>query len=353
VTVTFNDNGAGGTFGNQVVVTGSNGTASTTYTPQSAGTLSITATATGYTTASFTETVSNVQSLAVNGGNNQSGQTGITLPTSLSVLATKNGSAVSGVSVTFSDAGAGGSFGTPVAVTGSNGLASTTYTLPSTAKTVSISATSSGYTTANFSETSLSLVTTLTVVSGAKQTGTVGTALPQALVVRAKNSAGKVVAGAQITFSDGNVGGSFSPNPAGTDSTGQASTTYTLPTVAKSLSVTVSDGSVTTGMSEKSVAGTPTSLTIVSGNNQSGNPNTLLPKKLVVSVKDKYGNPVTNLTVNFTDNGAGGTLSSSNPLTNNSGQASVSYTTGPNAGTVTISTTTSTLGPVNFTETVK
>ncbi|HEV2401092.1 MAG TPA: Ig-like domain-containing protein [Candidatus Sulfotelmatobacter sp.] len=353
VTVTFSDNGSGGTFGSPVVVTGANGTASTTYTPGSAGTIIVTAAASGYSSASYTETATNVQTLTVNGGNNQSGQVGTTLPTALSVLATVNGNPASGVSVTFTDGGAGGVFGSPTAITGSNGVASSTYTLPSAPKTISVSATSSGYNAATLTETSVSSVSIITVVSGAKQTGTVGTPLPQALVVRAKNSAGKIVTGVPITFSDANAGGNFSPNPAITGSTGQASTTYTLPTVSKSISVTASYGSVQTGMSEKAVAAAPKTLAIVSGNNQSANPNTLLPKKLVVSVKDQYGNPVTNLTVNFTDNGAGGTFSTTTPVTNNSGQASVTYTTGSTAGTVTISATTSTLGPVNFTETVK
>lgn len=354
VSVTFTDNGSGGTFGTPNVVTGSNGTASSTYTPGVAGVISISATSSGYTSAGFTETGTNVQTLTANGGNGQSGQVGTTLPTALSVLATSNGNPVSGVSISFSDAGAGGSFGSSTVVTGSNGIASTTYTLPSSAKTITVSATSSGYSTATFTETSQTLVSSLAVVSGAKQTGTVGTNLPQALVVRAKDSTGKLVVGAQVTFSDGNLGGVFTPNPAVTNSNGQASTTYTLPLVAKSISVIAADGSVSTGMSEKSVAGTPVTLAIVSGNNQSANPNTLLAKKLVVSVTDKYGNPNVSLTVNFTDNGAGGTLSSTNPVTNSFGQASVSYTTGSTAGTVTISASTATpLGPVNFTETVK
>ena len=355
VTVTFNDGGAGGTFGTPVVVTDSNGNASTTYQlPPTGQTITITASSPNYNAGVFTETANNIQALSVNGGNNQTGNTGVTLPTSLSVLATINGSPASGVSVTFSDGGAGGSFGNPVAVTGSNGLASSTYTLPSTAKTVSISATSAGYSSATFTETSAALVTTLGVVSGGKQTGTVGTTLPLPIVIRAKNAAGKLVAGQQIAFSDAGAGGTFSPNPAVTGSNGQASTSYMLPTKAKaSISVTAADGSVFTGVSEKAVAAAPVTLAMTGGNNQSGNTNTTLPKKLQVLVSDLYSNPVQGVTVNFTDNSAGGTFSSANPVTGVNGQVAVSYTTGSTTGTVTISATTSTLGPLNFTETVK
>jgi hypothetical protein len=72
-----------------------------------------------------------------------------------------------------------------------------------------------------------------------------------------------------------------------------------------------------------------------------------------VSLSDQYNNPIVGATVTFTDNGAGGTFNTTTPVTNSLGQASVSYTTGSKAGTVTISATTSILGPLNFTETVR
>ena len=355
VVVTFNDNGAGGTFGSPTATTGSNGIASTTYTlPSTAKTITINATSPGYSTATFTETAtSSSKVLGVCGGNNQTGTAGTTLPAALCVSATNNGVATSGVVVTFSDGGAGGSFGTPSVTTGSNGKASTTYTLPTTAKTVTITATASGYTSVTYTETSTSnVVSSLTVTSGGKQTGTVGTTLPLPIVITAKNSSGQTVSGASISLTDG-LNGTFSPNPAVTNSKGQASTSYTLPTTAKNtITVTASDGSVSVKASEKSVAGPPTTLAIVSGNNQSGNPNTKLAKNLVVSLVDQYSNPISGATVSFTDNGAGGTFSAPNPVTGTNGQASTSYTTGSTAGTVTIKVTYSTLTPVNFTETV-
>jgi hypothetical protein len=352
VSVTFSDGGAGGLFGNPVVTTDANGNATSTYTlPTTAQTVNITASSSGYTPATFTETAA-VCALSATSGNNQSGMVSTLLPTALSVLATCNGSPVSGVSVSFSDGGAGGSFGTPVATTGSNGTAATTYTLPAIAETVTITASSPGYSSTSFTETSTPKVTVISVVSGGKQSGTVGTTLALPIVVKAKN--GTVgVAGAPITFADGGIGGTFSPNPAITGSNGQASTTFTLPTVAKSFTVTASDGSISVNITEKSVAGPATSFTIVSGNNQSANPKTKLQKNLVVSVKDQYGNPISGVTVTFTDNGAGGTFSTTTPVTGSTGQASVSYTTGANAGTVTITAKALSLTPLNFTETVK
>jgi Bacterial Ig-like domain (group 1) len=356
VTVSFNDNGAGGTFGTPSGTTGSGGTISTTYTPGSAGTITITASATGYTSASFTETVTSSAGkvLSATAGNNQSGLVNTKLPVSLTVTATNNGSPVEGVAVTFS-AGGIGVLGTPSGSTNSSGVFASTYTLPSTAQTVTITATATGYTSATFTETATAnTVTAIALVSGGRQTGTVGTTLPDPIIFRAKNASGLGVEGASISFNDGGVGGTFTPNPATTASNGEATTSYTLPTVPKtSITITASDGSISAATSERSVAGSPANLTIVSGNNQSAKPKTRLSEKLVVSVTDEYGNPISGVTVNFTDNGADGTFSSSAPVTTANGQASTGYTTGPKAGTVTISATTSTLGPANFTVTVE
>jgi len=352
ITVTFSG-GTGGSFGTPTVMTGSNGIASTTYTlPSTAGTETITANATGYTAATFTETATtSVQTLAVSSGNNQTSAPGTTLLKALTVAATANGSPASGVSVSFTD-GSTGTFSPNPAITNSSGIASTSYTLPATAGTYTVTASSSGYTPAVFTETAAAGVASIGLVSGGKQTGTVGATLPVPIVFKAETSTGAIVVGASISFTDG-VGGTFSPNPAITGSTGEASTTYTLPTVAESLTVTASSGTATAIASEKSVAGTATKITIVSGNNQSAEPDTQLPNFLIVSVTDQYGNGISGYTVNFSDNGAGGAFSVTAPTTNANGEAETSYMTGANAGTVTISASTATAGTATFTVTVE
>jgi hypothetical protein len=219
---------------------------------------------------------------------------------------------------------------------------------------VTITATApGGYSPSTFSETSTPTVTSVTTVSGQKQSGTVGSTLPLPIVVKAKNASGVAVSGAPITFTDSNLGGTFSPNPAITGSNGQASTTFTLPTTAKTFAVNAADGSVFVNVTETSVAGPASSLLLVSGNNQQGMPGKQLINKLVVEVTDQYKNPLSGITVTFNDNGAGGTFSTKTPVTGTNGEASVTYTCGTKAGKVTISATTSTLGPVNFTVTVK
>jgi hypothetical protein len=287
-------------------------------------------------------------------GNNQTGYAGTTLPVPITVVATNpyTGSPISGVTVTFSDGGKHGTFGSPTAVTNSNGQASSTYKLPNLPQTVTITVSSPGYASATFTEQDkVGPVASLGVVSGSKQIGTVGTTLPLPLVIQAKDAVGNLVAGASVSFTDG-TGGTFSPNPAITGSTGQATASYTLPTVAKSLTVTASVGSISVKVSEQATAGAATALTIVQGNDQSAHVSTKLPKSLIVAVTDKYGNGITGVTVPFTDNGAGGTFSTTTPVTNAHGQATVTYTTPPQTGTVTIDASYSTLTPAAFTETI-
>ena len=288
-------------------------------------------------------------------GNNQQGYTGQTLPTPITVTAVNpyTGAPIQGVTVTFSDNGANGTFSNPTGVTNSSGQASSTYTLPTTPKTVTITVSSPGYASATFTEMDQAgPVASLALVSGSKQTGVVGSTLPAPIIIRAKDINGNLITGASISFNDGNLGGTFSPNPAVTGSNGQASTTYTLPIVAGTITVTASAGTVTTTAKESSTAGPATMVLVIQGNNQTAHVNNRLAKALIVSVTDQYGNGINGLTVNFTDNGAGGTFSNASPVTNTKGQATTNYTTGPNTGTVTIDATYSTLSPAVFTETV-
>ena len=250
--------------------------------------------------------LSQTLALTASAGNNQSASTGSTLPMPLTVTATNlaGGTAISGVAVSFSDGGAGGSFGTPVATTGSNGQASTTYTLPSTAKAVTITATSSGYPTATFTETATSSNPTLAVSSGNSQNGNVGTMLPLALVVLATQNGGPV-SGVSVSFSDGGIGGSFGTPAAITDVNGMASTTYTLPLTAQTVNISASSAGYPTATFTETAVAVVQTLAVNSGNSQSGNVGTTLPTALGVFATIN-GVPASGVTVSFSDGGVGG-----------------------------------------------
>jgi hypothetical protein len=91
--------------------------------------------------------------LNVFAGNSQTGTVGTQLKNSLATRATRDGVAQAGITISYSDNGAGGSFTAPSGATNSNGVLMTAYTLPSTAETVTISATSTGYPSITFTET--------------------------------------------------------------------------------------------------------------------------------------------------------------------------------------------------------
>ncbi len=294
--------------------------------------------------------------LTANAGNNQSAYVGTTLPTTLSVLALNDytNQPAPGVPVTFTASPSGGSFGSPTTVTNGSGIATTTYKVPTKPATVTITASSSAAAATYFSETAAAgPAAEISLVSGGYQKGTVATILPAPVVVSVKDPFNNLMPNAAVNFTDNGAGGTFNPASATTNSSGEASTYYTLPTKATSLTITATTGAFNTSAAEQSVAGSAASVNYVSGNNQSAQPNTQLTLPLVVSVNDQYGNVVSGVTVNFSDNGAGGRLSKSQVITNSSGRASVNYVTPSSAGTVTVTASVAGLPGFSFTVTVQ
>jgi outer membrane protein assembly factor BamB len=294
--------------------------------------------------------------LTVTAGNGQSAYVGTPLPVTLSVqaLSSYTGQPASGVTITFTAAPGGGTFGSANGITNSSGIASTTYNLPTRPSAVIITASSPSTTTAYFEETAIAgPPASLIAVSGTKQKGTVGTTLPAPIVVAVKDPHGNVVSGISVSFTPKTFGGTFTPAAATTNALGQASSSYTLPTKASMLTLGANITGYSVNISEQSIAAGPASVNMVSGNNQSALPDTLLPKSLVVSVADQYGNLISGASVHFTDNTAGGTLSSSSVITTANGQATVTYITPSQAKTVIITASISGLTPVNFNETVR
>ncbi|MGA8762619.1 MAG: hypothetical protein WB562_06990, partial [Candidatus Sulfotelmatobacter sp.] len=157
ISLTCKDGGARGTFGSSLIVTNAQGQASTTYTlPSDPVSITITCSATGFISGTFSETSipGPPTSILITGGNNQTGPVSTQLPTALSVkVQDAHSYGVNGVTVAFSDGGAGGRFSTPSPVTSGKGQASTNYTTPSATGVVHITATVSGLTPVTFNVT--------------------------------------------------------------------------------------------------------------------------------------------------------------------------------------------------------
>lgn len=76
----------------------------------------------------------------------------------------------------------------------------------------------------------------------------------------------------------------------------------------------------------------PDAITIVSGDNQSGQPGQALANPFVVEVVDANDDPVSGVTVNFSVTAGGGSLSRSSATTNNNGRAQTTLTLGDEPG---------------------
>ncbi|MBZ5664004.1 MAG: Ig-like domain-containing protein [Acidobacteriia bacterium] len=200
------------------------------------------------------------------------------------------------------------------------------------------------------------LLPSLSVGTGNNQTGVVKTVLPVPLTVVATDAyASGPLAGVPVTCKDGGVGGVFLPSATQTtDAKGTVTYSYQLPSKPRALAITCSSLGYTSALfSETSTTGPPARMTITSGNRQIAPPNTPLPAPLVVKVVDSNGLGVPGVTVTFSDNGAGGTLSASSVITSAVGIATTQYTTGPNTGKISITASTAGVASVNFVETVQ
>ena len=202
--------------------------------------------------------LSTIKSVA---GDQQTATVKTVLPTALQAQAYDpgTGTGVSGVTVTFSDSGKGGTFGNPTGVTDSNGMVSSTYTLPSKTGTYTVTASATSYGPATFKESAVAgPATGLSLLSGNNQTTTIGKALPSPLVVKVHDVYSNGIAGVSVTFTDGGAGGKFSANPAITDSLGKASVTYTAGNTPGTVSIIASAPGLHTVAFTETVTANPT-----------------------------------------------------------------------------------------------
>jgi len=289
-------------------------------------------------------------------GNGQATQTLTGFPTPLQTTVTSpyTGLPMSGITVTFNDNKKGGTFNPVSAVSDANGNVATNYTAGKTTGTITVSATSPLAKTTTFSLTvTAGAAVRIQVLSGNSQSTPVQTTDLAPLVVRLLDANLNGVPGLSVTFSDGGKNGAFSANPVVTDGSGKAQTFYTTGAKVGALAFKITSGSLSQGMSGKVTAGPATTISIVSGNNQSGAVSTTLANPLVILVVDQFNNVVPGAHITFSDGGVGGSFSTPTIDTDVGGRASVTYTLPPTSGIVNISASFTNGTPVNFTETAQ
>jgi hypothetical protein len=181
----------------------------------------------------------------------------------------------------------------------------------------------------------------LSVVSGSAQEGATGEALTAPLSVKVVDKNGNGVAKALVTFSVTAGGGTLSATLDTTDANGVASTTWTL-------GQALGDGRVEArvqGILAPAVftatakAGAPATLERISANVGTAAASFDLPDSVAVKVSDKFGHPVSGISVAFAVTAGGGKVSPASRATGDDGVARAAWTMGA-TGTQTLTATT-------------
>lgn len=140
--------------------------------------------------------------------------------------------------------------------------------------------------------------------------------------------------------------GTVAPTSVTSDANGHATLRWTLGTTSGINTITLSSsGANTINATATALASSPTKL--VRASTDSVTVVASASTSLVVRSTDQYGNPVPNVPVTWTSNG--GTITPTSTTTGSSGNAAVTFTTGPVPATYSVTATSPGLTPVTFT----
>lgn len=230
--------------------------------------------------------------------------------------------------------GDGAMTGTTTTV-GGNSSSTFTATVPGTyTVTAQTTCTFCGPTSTTFTVTIAAVLRTLTVTSGNAQTAPTGSTLPAPLVATAQDN-GVNAPGILVNWA---ATGGATPSAASslTNAAGQASINVTLGPTPGPVTVTGTRADDGTAIAIFTVNGTLTrTLTIVSGNNQTGAPGTVLPTPLSVEARNN-GVVIGGTGINYTVITGTGTMTPPATTTNGAGIANSTLTLGAAAGTVVV-----------------
>ncbi len=299
--------------------------------------------------------------ISIAAGNNQSGRVGEPLTDPLVAQVTDSrGRPVAGVSVAFAftSAAPGAAIDPSTTTTDAKGEATAAVTLgttigPQTGEASIVtdggSAPSTAFTLMAVSKDANGIV----VASGDGQSGKVGAKLDQPLVVQVTDAFGNPISGVPIDWS-AQGGGSVSDASNTTDENGLASVERTLgPAAGKQTTTASSEGLAGSPLTftHTATAGSASTLSIISGNNQTAKVGTKLPSDLVVQLLDGDGNGVPNTAVTWVVAIGGGSVTPQNGTTDDQGVATAQWTLGPNPGPNRVDAVVSGVGVANFSAT--
>lgn len=335
VSVTFAAS-TGSTVVNGTKTTGTNGTASPDgwQLGATAGTYTLTATATGLTPIVFTAQARAGAAAAMTAfaGNNQTATVGRTLPVDPAVRITDAlGNPIVGQEVLFEVISGGGSALVRRPLTDANGVATVgAWTLGETPGVNTLRATAVGINVAGSPVTFTATATagapaSMTLTAGNNQTATAGALVAIAPSVVVRDNRGNPVQGVTVTFTPGTGSGSVTGGSVVTNAAGVAAVgSWRLGTVAGAQTLTASlAGLPDVVFSATATAGTASVVAVVGDSVLANFPvNSFVSPLPAVRVLDALGNGVAGVTVTFEAvNGVGNVLTGATQTTNASGQA--------------------------------
>jgi VCBS repeat-containing protein len=194
----------------------------------------------------------------------------------------------------------------------------------------------------------------IAAIKGDGQTGPVGTALPDSLVVLVSDAFGNPIEGVAVTW-EADGGGSVSRGSVTTGADGQAAVERTLgPSAGSERTLATAEGLAGSPVVflQTATAGNAARLSIVSGDGQSGPPGEELPDPLVVRVKDADDNPVPGVAITWVIGSGHGSVSPATGRTGDDGDSSTRWTLGPDDGAAnSVTAVVSGVGTVEFSAT--
>lgn len=180
-----------------------------------------------------------VAGIVVVQGDAQVAQAGRALPVPIVLRALDStGAAVSGRTVTLVIGSGGGTVTPTSAETSAGGEITAAWTLGPSATSQSLLASATGFGPVTVSATAL-VPTQVVIAQGNNQSARAGTALPTQFVVRVLGAGNVPLVGIPVAFQVTTGGGSFTPQTASTNATGEVTVRWTLGTVAGANSATV------------------------------------------------------------------------------------------------------------------
>jgi adhesin/invasin len=362
LSVTWSKTGTGGSFGANPTSTDANGVArvvfTTSATPGTAYAVTAISSGASGTSPVFTSVVGPAATIALNAGNNQTATVGTAVTTAPSVLVSDAyNNPVSGVSVTFAVASGGGSVTGASATTNASGIATVgSWMLGTTAGANTLTATSAGLTGSpvTFTATGVAGAATKYVVTSSSYNPAAGTSVT--ITAQTCDAYGNAVpvSGISVSWSKTGSGGSFGTNPAVTDASGVATTTFTTGSTSGTVYAITATSTGRTGTSAAITTRTASRIALNAGDSQSARAGSAVAVAPSVLVTDASGNPVSGIVVTFSVYSGGGSITGASATTSAAGIATVgSWTLGPSAGTNTLRATRSGLtgSPLTFTAT--